>query len=300
MKRGTEVLSGRLFPTYKEWVERQAPFATVEDELRDFTRFSDHFFALLRPTSSTSSGPFAARLRVLDTSTVYPLVLGVLGKTTLPASEREAIFVDIESFLVRRMVCGRPTKNYNRLFLQLLRDFEAQGEPTRAGFHGLLAAGVGENLDWPDDEAFRKAWTTIDAYRDLKPARVEMILRRVDEVMRTKGTESITIHGTLTVEHVLPQAWKGHWPLPSNVDAETALERREEVIHDFGNLTLLTQELNSTVSNGPAAQKLPKIALDSALRLNGYFQGRTTWDEADIDKRGEALFEFAKKAWPGP
>ena len=33
-------------------------------------------------------------------------------------------------------------------------------------------------------------------------------------------------------------------------------ERREEIIHDFGNLTLLTQPLNSSVSNGSAAQKL--------------------------------------------
>ena len=300
IQRGSEVLSGRLFPTYKEWVESQAPFGSVEDELKDFTRFSDHFFTLLRPPASTSVGRFAVRLRVLDTSTVYPLVLGLLGTASLPPKERDGIFIDIESFLVRRLICGRPNKNYNRLFLQLLRDFDAKKEPTRAAFHALLAEGIGENLDWPGDDVFRKAWTTIDAYRELKPARVEMILRRLDEEMTTTATESITINATLTVEHVMPQAWKDHWPLPSSVDVETALESREAVLHDFGNLTLLTQPLNSTVSNGPAAQKLPKVALESALRLNGYFQGRTTWTEADINERGEALFDHAKRAWPGP
>lgn len=299
MKRGSEVLSGRLFPTYKEWVEIQANFGSVEDELKDFTRFSDHFFTLLRPLASTSVGPFAARLRVLDTSTVYPLVLGLLGTASLPTKERDGIFIDIESFLVRRLICGRPSKNYNRLFLQLLRDFDAKKDPTRAAFHALLAEGSGENVDWPGDDGFRKAWTTVDAYRELKPARVEMILRRLDEVMTTTATEPITINVTLTVEHVMPQAWKDHWPLPSGY-VEPAWERREEVLHDFGNLTLLTRPLNSTVSNGPAAQKLPKIALESALRLNRYFQGRTTWTEADIDERGEALFDHAKRAWPGP
>ena len=300
MKRGTEVLSGRLFPTYKEWIEKQAKFGSVEHELKEFTAFSDHFFALLRPSVDTSIGRFAERLRVLDTSTVYPLVLGLLGNVSLPTKEREGIFVDIESFLVRRLVCGRPNKNYNRLFLQLLRDFEATGEPTCAAFHALLAAGSGENLDWPADDVFRKAWTTIDAYRELKPARIEMILRRLDDEMKTSATEPSTLPGTLTVEHVMPQAWKEHWPLPTDVDLETALERREEVIHDFGNLTLLTQPLNSSVSNGAAAQKLPQIQAQSWLRLNKYFKGRTTWTEADIDKRGEALFDYAKKAWPGP
>jgi hypothetical protein len=299
MKRGAEILSGRLFPTYKEWIERQAKFASVEDELKDFTTFSEHFFGLLRPSEATTAGRFAERLRVLDTSTVYPLVLGLLGNPKLPAKEREGIFTDIESFLVRRLVCGRPNKNYNRLFLQLLRAFEA-AEPTRATFHALLAEGLGENLDWPGDEAFQKAWTTIDAYRELKPARVEMILRRIDDEMKTAATEPSTLVGTLTVEHVMPQSWKDHWPLPTNVDAETALDRREEVIHDFGNLTLLTGTLNSGVSNGPSAQKLPKIEAQTWLRLNAYFKGRTTWTEADIDARGVALFDFARKAWPGP
>jgi len=300
MKQGSEVLSGRLFPTYKEWIERDSPYKSVEDELRDFRRYADHFYSLIRPSRDSAFGCFATRLRVLDTSTVYPLLLGILGNGELPASEREGIFVDIESFLVRRLVCSRPTKNYNRQFLQLLRDFEARGQWTRSAFRELLAAGVGENLDWPSDDIFESCWNTVDAYQELKSHRVEMILRRLDKVMTTSSTESITINNTLTVEHVLPQKWKEHWPLPAETDVDAATDRRDELVHDFGNLTLLTQPLNAKVSNGPAAQKLPRIAAQSALRLNAHFQGRTDWTEHDIEARGRALFTYAKRAWPGP
>jgi hypothetical protein len=298
MKRGRDIPSGRLFPEYKEWVE-SAQFGSVEDELKDFTSFADHFASLIRPDLETALGPFAERLRVLDTSTIYPLVLSLLARPTLTEKERLGIFTDLESFMVRRLVCQRSAKGYTRLFLQLLRDFEA-AEPTRAAFRALLAAGKGEYLDWPSDDEFRTKWLTLDAYQELKAARVEMMLRAIDASMTTAATESITIHGKLTVEHVMPQKWEKHWPLPTDVDIETARTKRWDVVHDFGNLTLLTSPLNSKISNGPAATKLPQIAGKTALRLSATFQGRTTWNESDIAERGAAMFEHAKKVWPGP
>ena len=296
MKCGNDVVSGRLFPEYKAWIERHKPFAgSLDDELREFTTFAEHFHQLLRPSPTTALGKFAQRLRALDTSTVYPLVLSLLG-SGMPAAELHKIFVDLESFLVRRAICQRTSKNYNRLFLQIMRDF-ALGEQTRSAFHGLLAAGGGEAVDWPDDATFEAAWNTLDAYDELKAGKAEMILRALEGALLTGTTENITIHGKLTVEHVLPQAWQKHWPLPG-ADAESAAEARDDLVHDFGNLTLLTQPLNSAVSNGPADQKLPKIALDSALRLNKHFQNRTTWTETDITARGAELFEVAKSVWP--
>jgi len=306
MKLDADVTSSRLFPTYKQWIEAESnaqrgrPFATLEEELQELTKFADHFYALVRPSLTGSLGRFATCLRALDTSTVYPLVLGLLGDAALSDTEREWIFGDIESFLIRRLVCGRPTKAYNRLFLQLLRDFQAKEGRSRGTFRELLASGEGENLDWPDDATFEKSWSTIDAYALLKPSRVDMILRAIDDAMRSAKTEVIAVHGKLTVEHVLPQKWRTHWPLPTDTDAEAAADARDEVVHDFGNLTLLTQALNSAVSNGPAAQKLPAIAHQATMLLNAHFQGRTTWTDADICARGAMLFTTAKKLWPGP
>lgn len=302
MKQKKDIPSSRLYPEYKAWIEKQPSprFDSLEAELKDLTSYAEHFYKLLRPERSTPLGRFAAHLKVLDTSTVYPLVLGLLGNTGLPTAELNGILQDLESFLVRRLVCGSTTKNYNHLFLQILNKFESNKIFTRAEFRGILAAGKGETVDWPDDATFEKEWLTLDAYDKLRPAQVEMILRAIEAALHGPKSEDITIAGTLTIEHVMPQSWKAHWPLPAASDVDKAAEARDDLIHDFGNLTLITQPLNSSVSNGPAASKLPEIARHGLLLLNAYFQNRTEWTEADILKRGAMLFQTAKKVWPGP
>jgi hypothetical protein len=187
------------------------------------------------------------------------------------------------------------------LFVQLLRDFEAAGAPpSREKFRALLVAGSGESVDWPDDQAFEKSWSTVDAYNVLKAARVEMILRAIDDAIRPAKAELVRIDGKLTVEHVLPQDWVDNWPLPKGAEPQPATEERDGLVNNFGNLTLLTQALNSSVRNGPAKDKLPAIALQSTLALNTHFQGRAGWSEADVRERRALLFETAKKIWPGP
>lgn len=299
MKLERDVRIGELFREYKGWIEGKKPFANVEDELQEFVRYADHFRALIRPDTSTPLGVFGARLRTLDINSVYPLVLGLLGEVKLPVAERNGIFLDLESFLIRRMVCGRPTKSYTRKFLDLLRDFRNGGVFTRAAFRTLLSAGTGDVFDWPSDAAFETAWNTIDAYKALKPERVEMLLRAIELASRSSKSEPIILKGPLTVEHVMPQDWK-HWPLPGKLAPNLEQEAREDIVHDFGNLTLLTQGLNSSVSNGPAVQKLPEIVKHSNLELSKWFTGRTVWGEDDIRERGRALFKKASALWASP
>lgn len=300
MKKKQEVGISRIYPEYKSWIEKEPRFADVEAELKELADYADHFYKLLRPERSTPLGRFASHLRVLDTSTIYPLVLGLQGNTELPVNEKLGIFRDLESFLIRRLVCSRVSKDYRRLFIQLLRDFDAKKVYTCAAFRALLAAGTGEAYDWPSDVDFHKAWMQLDAYTALKPAQVALILRSLEVAQRSPKNEALDAEEDLSIEHIMPQSWTTHWPLPTTVDPHYATERRNELLHDFGNITLITQALNSTLSNGPAASKLRAIAKNSTLLLNGYFQGRTTWEEADIQERSEALFEIAKRVWPRP
>jgi hypothetical protein len=297
MQRERDIRIAELFPEYKTWIETKSPFKTLEDELREFVRYADHFAALAHPDPSTSVGRFAARLAALDINSAYPLVLALLGEEGLSAAERDGILADLESFLVRRMICGRPTKNYTRKFLELLREFRAGSVFTRLAFQTLLSRDSDDTFDWPTDAQFEASWNTIDAYRTLKPARVEMVLRAIEEASRSVKSEPVLLATRLSVEHIMPQKWESHWPLPAGMDETLAQERREEVVHDFGNLTLLTQELNSKVSNGPAAAKLAAIRDHSNLQLSKWLHGRTTWSEDDIRERGRALFKQALTVW---
>lgn len=117
--------------------------------------------------------------------------------------------------------------------------------------------------------------------------------------------EKIEVPDGLTVEHVMPQAWRNEWTPPPAIETastqdETVEQRRDRLIHTFGNLTLLTQALNSDIRDDAFARKRPEITKQSLLLLNAYFQDRTIWDEEAILQRGRALFEHEKAIWPSP
>lgn len=297
---------GHLFRAFRSWWE-SVDKRSVSNELKELRRHSDVFATVLVPDGDGRTPLFAKRLQALDTSTVYPVLLLLLvgGKDRVAAGDLDGIVTDLESYLVRRMVCELGTKNYNRFFLSMLQKLRGSSDPiSRATIQQMLLAPDGSAGEWPDDKRFAKAWLEKPLYDTLKPMRCSMLLEAVDRAMRTSKQETVTINSKLTIEHVLPQQWEPPaWPEPpvdAGNDDESAIERRERLLHSLGNLTLLTQELNSSVSNGPYAAKRPEIAKQSVLRLNTYFQDATTWDESEIASRGEKLLEHAKRIWPRP
>lgn len=125
-----------------------------------------------------------------------------------------------------------------------------------------------------------------------------MILEAIEVRLRTDKSEKIQFGEPLTIEHLLPQAWKAHYELPKASPPSLAEAERNEIIHSFGNLTLLTKSLNPSVSNGPWQKKRTEILKHSALALNRPLADHDTWNEDAIKRRGQRLFGVARKLWP--
>jgi hypothetical protein len=155
----------------------------------------------------------------------------------------------------------------------------------------------------------------IRAYEELNRDKVTHILRRLNATYQSSMTEQVTIDSELTIEHIMPQSWWENWSLadgtpglgyrelidadPGDARAE-ATQNRERAIHTFGNLTLLTQELNSSVSNSGWAEKQPALLAASLLPLNLQLRLYEAWDEDTIASRGRELLEKALLVWPRP
>ncbi len=76
--------------------------------------------------------------------------------------------------------------------------------------------------------------------------------------------------------------------------------RRNRLKNTIGNLTLLTQPLNSSVSNGSFEAKRAALAEHSLLVLNREITHQTHWNEDQIEARSRSLFSLAKSLWPAP
>lgn len=302
LKMGRDINVGRLFHDYRGWIESEKPFSSVEEELQELQRYSLVFAKFFVPDVSTALGKFIHRLqRLLDTSTIFPFLLYLEADFRVEPGEKEQILRDLESFLVRRIVCGLTEKAYNKLFLQFVRNLREAGTPSAAIFRTHLMSLTGDSSFWPDDARFRDHWLRQPIYRTAKSAaRIETMLRAIEEHHVNDKREQIRILGSLTIEHVMPQEWEKNWPLVNEVDQVSAVAERDTLIHTIGNLTLLTGKLNSTLSNASFSEKRPAIIQESALRLNTYFHEINAWNESEILRRGSHLFEIAKRIWPFP
>ncbi|HZF50612.1 MAG TPA: DUF262 domain-containing HNH endonuclease family protein [Polyangiaceae bacterium] len=301
-----------LFVEYKFWIDRERPFESVTKELAALARQRDHFRRVLEPVPGDFVSGLATFLESFDIRTGYPLLLYLLDANVSVAQWRMIAGL-LESYLLRRAVLGWTTKSYNRIFLNLIKGLRGSG-PTAENLRSLLSGLSGESSAWPTDDEFSEAWMTGNAY-ELKNPRIVHILRRVGEEHLTKLSEQITIDGALTVEHILPQSWVENWPLPSGEkgiagqdlweekpdDPRVVASRaRNALLHTFGNLTIVTQALNSTVSNSAWATKKPALLEASLLPINQQLHAHPVWDEEAIKSRGKALLEKALKIWPGP
>ena len=274
-------------------------------------RQGDEFRRLLEPKRDDSLYQLATFLTSFDISTAYPLLLFLLD-TKVSESEWITISIMLESYLLRRSVCKLTTKNYNRIFLELARFLQQKGA-TAENVCKYLSGLSGESGDWPNDTNFSIGWQNSPTYDVLDNRKIVYILQRLNQTYFSSKTERINIDSQLTIEHIMPQAWLEYWPLPDgskgmatqevleseegNSVAE-ATRRRNSVLDVLGNLTILTQALNSTVSNGAWNIKKPEMLKASLLPINQQLIAYDTWTEETIDRRGKELFERAKSIWP--
>lgn len=297
-----DVSATELFKVFQEYVD-QSSEPSAADLMACFRAYAKVYRRFEMYSDESREGTFFYRLEQLDTSTVFPLLLKVLHQFGGPdhAAELDQVLTDIESFLVRRTVCELTNKNYNRLFVEMLKSTE--NDLSANSIRRFLLASSADASRWPDDEEFEKAWLTVDFYHKVRRSKLRMILEALDDAHHSNKTEIVRIEKTLTVEHVMPVQWEQHWPLASvrgNFPRDLATERRDQYVNKIGNLTLLTNSLNPSVSNGPWLRKRQEILKYSAIPMNRYFLDVETWDEAAIDKRTKELFRHALTIWPHP
>ena len=64
---------------------------------------------------------FLQRLKVLDVVVFHPLLLEIMGRAGSDDADRDLCVEALESYLVRRLVCGMQTRGYGALALNLLK-----------------------------------------------------------------------------------------------------------------------------------------------------------------------------------
>jgi hypothetical protein len=96
----------------------------------------------------------------------------------------------------------------------------------------------------------------------------------------------------------MPQNWRKHWPADLTEQQE---KERNHLIQTLGNLTLVTQSLNSKLSNGPWSNKREHLLKhDDLFITRDAVRSGEEWDEAAIRSRSTEMVDQILALWPVP
>ena len=182
----------------------------------------------------------------------------------------------IESFLVRRAICGFEPTGLHAVFKGLWK--ESKGE----------SAAVSKNIQhrstvpWPDHAEFARAVQTGDLYnRHI----AHYVLNEYEVSLGADQPDN-----TAEIEHVMPQTLSDEW----KIDRTT----HKRYVNTWANLVSVSPSLNKKVSNDSFEKKRKRYLKESMWASPRHLAEEfETWTRESIEQRSEALSEWALSRW---
>jgi len=289
MVNGQLIAPADTFEAFEERYKHNLQPQLLTDELASAADLYD----TLRGTKSHANAAVEAalaKLRQLDSSTAYPLVLRlmILMKSGQITEQQFADCVEaINGFIFRRYACGENSRTYSKWFVGACKDVGGENVPSDL-LHFLIERG------YPGDTRFQKALCRFPLYEGKYAFAV------LQQIEQSFGSKEPPNPDDATIEHVLPQSLSKEWREDLGPNAR---EIHEEWLHTIGNLTF--SGYNTGLSNKRFAIKLDGLGETLGYRKSNFeltkMLGRySKWGAEEIEQRGMALAQRAVGIWVGP
>lgn len=300
-----EIRLDKLFKEYKTYLKSK----TVEEKKDFLFRLSElaNNYAqmpqekeLVEIKYSDAEKRFFHLLGNLEITTIFPLVL-YLYKNIQDQNDLLESFRILESFIALRQICKFTTKNYNNLFIQIIRALDKpkdKEDPDSADISSIhllkiLSSYTEFGNRFPTEievhEAFHKS---VISNKQASEILYLIALKDIDSEYSDSKTLSSK---SFSVEHMMPKKWEEHWT-EYDFD-ELAKYKRSQKLLTLGNLTLITKNLNSKLRNQAWVDKKKTLKDYSSLKMTTAFLEKEQWNENTIEERANLLGSKALEIW---
>ncbi len=263
----------------------------LDKALADMMRHARHYaaFSIGRDVSGERGRLLAEIRRHVDVPAILVMRLLECRDHLNVLSEKdflEALRL-IESYTVRRAICGYQTRSYWQIFANLAYGI---GEQHPLNDLKVALARQHENYRFPSDAEFERTLKEGDLY-GLR------ICRHLLEGLENYDTKEPTDTAGYSIEHIMPQnerlrrGWR-------EMLGKNWKDIQKTWVHRLGNLTLTGY--NSTYSDKDFAEKKTVDGgfSDSSVRLNKYVREQTVWTPREMSVRMDALAKRSLEVWP--
>lgn len=223
-------------------------------------------------------------IKLKQPSSTYPFLMKLLhefSERNITKNDVLGCLTVIESFLVRRSICGIEPTGLLVMFRTLWTACE--GHPTKEKI--IEQINKRTTVEWPTDQRVKESINTRPIYGTV------IAKYLVIEYDRSLGMDH-PITEDFTLEHIMPKkycdTWKGIVPKADHTKLKNL----------WANLVPLTSSMNNTIDQAPYEKKKSFFENESMfISTRELGKKYAKWDVNEINTRSETLAEWAVTRW---
>ncbi|SFK53299.1 Protein of unknown function [Lachnospiraceae bacterium KH1T2] len=271
----------------ERWAVENSPKKIIEE----LSKYQDIFLDLHYGTKLSKVDPYLEKqilnLAMMECPTsVYPFIMHVVGavqENVIPADKAQQILIRVESFLVRRVVCGYEPTGLHAAFKSLWDDCEGDYSADNV----VLNIRKHPTVKWPDNEEFEKNIISRPMYK------VRLTPYILAEWNGHLGGDVPELHSQ-QIEHVLPDSPAQD----SNWFRDWGKDEHKKYKDCIANLLPISGSLNASIQNAEYEEKKLRYSNDSALKAPREFAKKyDVWTPIEFESRAKSMVEWAIDRW---
>jgi uncharacterized protein with ParB-like and HNH nuclease domain len=253
-----------------------------KDLVNELYEYSSLYRSLVNPTddsyfNDSKITKHLKNLKIINSSSFYPLIISMV-KNGFDESKILEVVDLIETFYVRNCVIrGLVANSFEKLFSNIAHKISEKAITKCEEIVKELTKDI------ISDEEFESSFKELK----IKSAPVaKFFLREInnfEELEIIVSEDNQKIH----LEHIMPKK-KGKWVIDDDIHAE--------YLHRVGNLTLLGDEYNKSLSNKVFNEK-KNVYEKSKITITNELSKNKKWTETEIANRQKGICDIAIKRW---
>jgi uncharacterized protein with ParB-like and HNH nuclease domain len=295
----------KVYIVFKEYVQGRS-FDKNDDTdkkeaiLKELLLFAGYYNKIINSAHANNEiHEYLAYINKLKCKIAYPILLEVfyyndVNKKGQPVNISDAELLEIlktlETFLVRRHICGLPIMSMDGFLMIVGRDVLHLSTSDNEKYVNLFKRIISRPSVFPNNTEFRDSMFRANFNNMVNRFKLHCFER-----LENFGREERVALDGQTFEHIMPQTLSQEWRDELGNDYRTT---HETYIHCIGNLTYTGYRKEMT--NRPFNQKKTMAGgfNNSNLYLNEYIAKQDAWNQEKIIERSNLLINRAISVWP--